>query len=186
MPRTRSLTWQPGSHGRPGRWRKKLRGRTYYFAGGRGKTDQAAYKAAQDKWVQIRAKVQAETPKRHQLEYEREIATWNRVLTWSRQNDEQPMAEIATNAIARLRAKLAVPIPPPLAATDSFDGYFEPAVRSPGLVRADTKPLQLRLTRCKPSSDCIPDEMRGLHPCRNWTSPASSRRYPRHPVSGTH
>jgi integrase len=135
MPRTRSLTWQPGSHGRPGRWRKKLRGRTYYFAGGRGKTDHAAYKAAQDKWVQIRAKVQAETPKRHQLEYEREIATWNRVLTWSRQNDEQPMAEIATNAIARLRAKLAVPIPPPLAATDSFDGYFEPAVRSPGLVR---------------------------------------------------
>jgi integrase len=134
MPRTRSLTWQPGSHGRPGRWRKKYRGRIYYFAGGRGKTDQAAYRAAQDAWVQIKAKVQAETPKRHQLDYEREIATWSQVLTWSRQNEEPSMAQIAIDAIGRLQAKLAVPVPPPLANTDSFAGYFEPAVRSPKLV----------------------------------------------------
>src|SRR5476651_1902453 len=132
MPRLRSLTWQPGAGGRPGRWRKKHRGRTYYFAGGRGKTDQAACKAAQDEWVQRRAKIEAESPKRHQLDYEREIAKWDQVLTWSREYDDQPMAEIAINAIARLRTKLAVPVPPPLATEDTFDGYFEQAVPQHG------------------------------------------------------
>jgi integrase len=135
MPRTRSLTWQPGSDGRPGRWRKKYRGRAYYFNGGRGKSDQAANKAAQEKWVQLRAKIEAETPKRHQLDYEREIANWDRVLAWSRQYDDQPMAEIAINAIARLRTKLSVPVSPPLAMEDTFDGYFEPEVRSPWLAK---------------------------------------------------
>jgi hypothetical protein len=118
MPRTRTLTWQSGSDGRPGRWRKKYRGRTYYFAGGRGKTDQAPNQSAQEKRVQLRAKVEAETPKPHQFEYRQEIATWDHALTWSRENGEESMADTASSAIGRLRSKLSAPIPPPLAAAD--------------------------------------------------------------------
>ena len=191
MPRTRSLTWQPGSDGRPGRWRKKHRGRTYYFAGGRGKTDQAAYKAAQDEWVQRRAKIEAESPKRHQLDYEREIAKWDRVLTWSREYDDQPMAEIAINAIARLRTKFAVPVPPPLATEDTFDGYFEPAVRHPAYIRTirelgsllDSRlyqPVAAMMTRRRgleldeSGKIILPPDVHDARDLLNWNQPAEA------------
>ena len=36
MARTFKLTWQAGTAGRGGRWRKKYKGQAYYFDGGRG------------------------------------------------------------------------------------------------------------------------------------------------------
>jgi len=43
MPRTFKLTWQTGTNNRVGRWRKKYKGKVYYFSGGRGKYDCDAY-----------------------------------------------------------------------------------------------------------------------------------------------
>ena len=46
MPRKLKLTWQPGSGNRPGRWKKKYKGQSYYFPTGKGKSDSDAYQAA--------------------------------------------------------------------------------------------------------------------------------------------
>ncbi len=70
MPRKYNLTWQPGTRGRAGRWRKKYKGQVYYFPGGRGKSDRDAYDAALTKWEQMKPRLDALAPKPHQAEYE--------------------------------------------------------------------------------------------------------------------
>jgi hypothetical protein len=57
MARKYTFTWQAGSSSRTGRWRKKYRGVTYYFCGGRGKTDREAYQAAVDEWNSLKKKL---------------------------------------------------------------------------------------------------------------------------------
>lgn len=136
MPRKRILTWQPGTSDRPGRWKKIYRGKAYYFAGGRGKTDEAAYQAAVESWRQREQQIKAAAPKPHQGEYEREVATWQEVLTWSRQHGEQAMADTATDKLQALRRELAQSKPGPLTAGLTFDGYFDPEVRHPAYMRA--------------------------------------------------
>ena len=44
------LTWQPGGGRQAGRWRKKYKGKVYYFPGGKGKSDRAAYQMALEAW----------------------------------------------------------------------------------------------------------------------------------------
>jgi hypothetical protein len=70
MPRNYKLTWQPGASGRGGRWRKKYKGKSYYFGGGRGKTDREAYEAAWSDWERLKLKIDTAAPKQHQADYE--------------------------------------------------------------------------------------------------------------------
>ena len=102
MPHKRELTWQSGSPGRPGRWKKIYRGQAYYFAGGRGKSDQDAYQVAIKDWRQQEQRIQSAAPRRHQAAYEQEIAKWQEVLTWSRQHGEHVMADTATERVQEL------------------------------------------------------------------------------------
>jgi len=127
------LTWQPGTSGRGGRWRKKYKGKAYYFTGGRGKTDRDAHDAAVAEWEALKVRLDAEAPKPHQAEYERAIAEWELVLAWCRKHDEQEMAGSASEKIARLRDGLAVAKPEAVPLENTFEGYFDPAVRHPGL-----------------------------------------------------
>src|SRR4051794_29154738 len=114
MPRKRELTWQPGSGARPGRWRKKFGAKSYYFSGGRGKTDQLAYEAALNQWATLKEKIRAHAPKRHQADYESEINIWNQVLAWSKQNDDRSSFELARDRINRLKFQLASAEPKPV------------------------------------------------------------------------
>ena len=80
MPRKRELTWQAGSNGRGGRWRKKYKGQSFYFPGGNGKTDQAAYDRAVELWKQKKEEIDAEVAKPHEADYRTAIIEWNAVL----------------------------------------------------------------------------------------------------------
>ena len=86
MPRKYKLTWQPGSGNRPGRWRKKYKGKCHYFSSGRGKSDREAYDAALAAWERKKVEIDAALPKRHQADYGRAIREWQSVLTWCRKH----------------------------------------------------------------------------------------------------
>ena len=75
MPRSVRLSWQAGAEGsgRVGRWRKKYKGKTYYFPGGRGKSDRDAYDAAVDAWEAEKIKIDREAPRPHQRDHEAAI-----------------------------------------------------------------------------------------------------------------
>lgn len=82
MPRSFKLTWQPGVEGRSGRWRRKYRGKVYYFDGGHGKSDREAYYRAVEKWEAKKTEVDAAAPRQYQLDYEAEITVWGQVYAW--------------------------------------------------------------------------------------------------------
>jgi integrase len=125
MPRSYRLTWQPGSKGRTGRWRKKYKGKVYYFDGGRGKSDRAAYEVALTEWEAIKVKIDADAPRPHQLDYERTIAEWEQVLAWSNRHDERDMAAVAFEKLERLRHLLEAPVLKPLKRSDRFESLFD-------------------------------------------------------------
>jgi len=125
MPRKRELTWQKGSNGRVGRWRKKYRGKAYYFAGGTGKTDSAAYERALAQWKQKKAEIDAETRNPHEAEYRDAIAEWNAVLNWSTQHDDQKYAELARQKVKELQSRLASRTPMPLRHGDRLGDQFK-------------------------------------------------------------
>ncbi|MEA1950278.1 MAG: hypothetical protein U9N87_02765 [Planctomycetota bacterium] len=93
MPRKFKLSWQPGSKGRKGRWRKKYKKRSYYFPGGVGRSDRDAYLAALEEWEKLKMRLDAEVPKPHQVGYDLIIAEWELVLVWSRKHGEETMAD---------------------------------------------------------------------------------------------
>ncbi len=126
MARKLALTWQDGTSGRAGRWRKKYKGKLYYFSGGRGKSDRESYAAALKKWELTKLRVEASQPRKHQQSYERAIDEWEQVLTWSNRHGESPMAQIAHEKLTRLRTQLEAPALSPLKATDQFNARFEP------------------------------------------------------------
>lgn len=152
MPRTYKLTWQPGSTGRPGRWRKKYRGRSHYFDGGRGKTDREAYDAAVAAWEKLKVKLDDAAPKPHQEEYEREIYRWEAALSWSNKHGDSRMSVTAEERLAELRRRLDAPKPTPIRPEDTFDGQFDRSIRAPMLdkaireLAADTFPEEPRAT----------------------------------------
>ena len=133
MPRSRNLTWQAGTAGRTGRWRKKYRGRSYYFSGGGGKTDQVAYENAVQAWEKKKLEVDATTPKRHQADYDAAISEWQYVLSWCRKHSDDEMAAVATTKLAKLQTQLASPRPVAIARDDRLDGQFDMSVRNPAL-----------------------------------------------------
>ncbi len=133
MPRSRKLTWQAGTAGRTGRWRKKYRGRSYYFSGGGGKTDQVAYENAVQAWEKKKLEVDATTPKRHQADYDAAISEWQYVLSWCRKQSDDEMAAVAATKLEKLQTQLASPRPVAIARDDRLDGQFDMSVRNPVL-----------------------------------------------------
>ena len=111
MPRSRKLTWQAGTAGRTGRWRKKYRGRSYYFSGGRGKTDQIAYEYAVQAWEKKRLEVDAATPNpdlnwsADPLQIEK--AVWSDRLNVLQRSDEPHEADLQSHINRFLEAKRA-------------------------------------------------------------------------------
>lgn len=125
MPRKFRLTWQSGCPARGGRWRKKYKGKTYYFPGGRGKSDREAYEAALTLWDALKARLDAAAPRRHQVDYERTITEWEQVLAWSNRHGEQTVASVAFERLASLRHRLEAPLLRPLSSSDRFESLFK-------------------------------------------------------------
>ena len=137
MPRKLKLTWQPGSGNRPGRWRKKYKGKAYYFPAGRGKSDRDAYEAALASWEKKKLRIDAALPKPHQAEYERAIREWESVLTWCRRHPgDDRMADTALAELQRLRTRFAASKPKPVAREDTFEGQFDRGDCPPELIKA--------------------------------------------------
>lgn len=132
MPRKFALTWQPGTNGRPGRWRKKFQGKVHYFAGGSGKYDQAAYQAAFREWESIKVKLEANAPRKYQAEYEAVIAKWEQVLAWSARHGDRENAAIAQDKLEDLRRRLNDPVLKRLEHGDRFaDRFHIPTIELP-------------------------------------------------------
>ena len=137
MPRKYKLTWQPGSGNRPGRWRKKYKGKCHYFSSGRGKSDREAYDAALAAWERKKVEIDAALPKPNQADYERAIREWQSVLTWCRKHPgDERMADTALARLKRLRNRFAATKPKPVTREDTFEGQFDRADWPPGLTEA--------------------------------------------------
>ena len=100
------LTWQKGTNGRPGRWKKIINGTPHYFDGGRGKTDQVAYKAAFKAYEKLKAEFSV-TQNPHRTEYLSAIGEWEAVAVWSKENGEEEKLAIAEKKILALNKRLA-------------------------------------------------------------------------------
>ncbi len=134
MPRSVNLTWVPGAKdsGRAGRWRKKYKGKTYYFAGGRGKTDREAYEAAVAAWDEEKIKIDRDAPRPHQRDHETAIGQWEQVAAWCFRHGDRELAELATKKLESLRKRLAAPILSKLDREDWFESLFDnPAAADP-------------------------------------------------------
>lgn len=125
MPRKRILTWQDGTANRPGRWRKKFRKKSYYFPGGSGVSDRAAYDRAVVAWEKLKAELDPTAPKPHQVAYDATIRQWEEVLECSRECDDTEMEEVATAKLADLRRRLAGKRPQPIRPEDTLNGYID-------------------------------------------------------------
>ena len=126
MPRNYKLTWQSGGKHQTGRWRKKYKGKPYYFPGGNGKSDRKAYDAAVAEWEALKLTIDAAAPRPHQLEYEQAIDQWEQVLQWSNQHGDAKHVEWAAEKLDALRRRLAAPRLLPLARDDWFESAFDP------------------------------------------------------------
>ena len=124
MARNYKLTWQDGGGRQTGRWRKKYRGKVFYFSGGRGKTDRDAYQAALEAWERTKTRIDAQAPKPHEPEYMRAIGEWETVLAWCRKHRDDEMAVVAMGKIDRLRKNLSARKPPAVTMEDRFEGRF--------------------------------------------------------------
>ncbi|QGJ68667.1 Hypothetical protein PBC10988_3280 [Planctomycetales bacterium 10988] len=132
MPRTFKLTWQPGSSGRSGRWRKRYKRKVYYFDGGNGKSDRAAYNVALEAWVILKAKIDQATPRPHQVDYENTIQEWEKVFQWSNRHRDIRTAEEAYKKLETLKKRLEAPSLKPLRREDRFTSRFElPVIELP-------------------------------------------------------
>ena len=77
LPRKFRLTWQPGTDGRSGRWKTIYRGQTHYLGMAPLKSDVPAYKVAFARWLEEKARLdaeQAKQPKPFLAEYELAIS----------------------------------------------------------------------------------------------------------------
>ena len=154
MPRNYKLTWQVGIGKRNGRWRKKYKGRVYYFSGGRGRSDRSAYDAALNAWEELKVRIDAETPKPYQRDYEKAIHEWETVLAWCHENGDDEMSRVAVAKQGRLRTALAVAKPYPLPREDTFDGQFEQFVPDAQLTDAISETLAA--FTCQPMPEDTP------------------------------
>ena len=120
----RKLTWQSGTAGRTGRWRKKFRGKTYYFDGGRGKTDRVAYAQATEDWTRLKNAIEEQDTKPNETEYLNVLREWRAVKDWSSLNADQSNLDLARSKIKDLETRLASRRPPPISEDDRFEASF--------------------------------------------------------------
>lgn len=132
MARTYKLTWQAGSEARPGRWKKKYKSKICYFDGGKGKTDRVAYEMALAEWERKKIQLEADMRRPLQAEYEAAIHEWDLVLTWSRKNQEEEMADLAASKVMLLQQATERTNPPALRKEDLLEGQFNRDVQEPG------------------------------------------------------
>lgn len=99
------LTWQKGASGRPGRWRKVIGGKAYYFDGGSGKSDRVAYKAAVAKCEKLKSELSV-THNPHRAEYLETIGEWKAVAIWCKENGNEKLLPIAEKKISTLSGRL--------------------------------------------------------------------------------
>jgi integrase len=127
MPRSAKLSWQAPAEGsgRSGRWRKKYKGKSYYFPGGRGKSDREAYDAAWAAWEILKAQIDRTAPRKHQREYEQAIGQWEAVLAWSNRNGEKDHVDLAEKRLDDLRRRFAAPHLTSLSREDRFESVFD-------------------------------------------------------------
>ena len=124
MARKLELTWQSGTAGRTGRWRKKFRGKTYYFDGGRGKTDRVAYAQATADWTRLKSVIEEQDSKPNESDYMDVLREWRAVKDWSSQNADQGTLVLARSKIKDLETRLASRRPPPISPEDRFESRF--------------------------------------------------------------
>jgi len=127
LPRATKLTWQAGAGKRSGRWRKKYRGKVYYFDGGYGKSDRDSYDAAVKQWELEKLKADSSQPRKYQQAYEKEIETWEQVLNWAKRHGDLETAQTGFAKLQKLRAAMEAPLLSPLPPEDRFHSTFEPA-----------------------------------------------------------
>jgi hypothetical protein len=119
------------------RLHKKYKQKTYYFPGGRGKTDRQAYEAALAEWERLKLRIDDSLPKPHQAEYEHAIREWETVLTWCRKHPgDDGMAHTALPKLDRLRREFAAAKPRPVPREDTFEAQFDRSVCPPELTEA--------------------------------------------------
>lgn len=127
MPRSVKLTWVPGAKGsgRSGRWRRKYKGKAYYFPGGAGKSDREAYDAAIDAWEKLKPKIDLTTPRKHQRNYEKCIDQWEQVLAWCNRYGDREHADQAVEKLTDLRRRFTAAKLAPLKRVDWFEANFD-------------------------------------------------------------
>lgn len=129
MPRKLELTFQKGTTGRSGRWKKFYRGKTHYLGSGRCKTDVASYKAALATWQKLKIKLDAEVvaaPRPRDKEYDEVIGEWELVLSWSVQHGADEEAAIAREKLAELQSRRVKRTQPPGTHADRLWSRFRP------------------------------------------------------------
>jgi integrase len=117
VPRKIELTWQPGTGGRAGRWRKKHKGRVVYLPFGSSRSDIEGYRQALEAWKHRKAEIDAEEaskPKSHQAAYEETVKEWTLVLGWAVEHGDEEHARIARGKIDALNERLLLPKPSPI------------------------------------------------------------------------
>jgi integrase len=150
MSRLPTLNWESTRS----KWKVVYKGQKYRFDGGTGKSDRDARKRADADWTALKARLdnEAELSKPHRAEYEKVIAEWSGVLTWSVDHANELTAAVARGKLSDLARRLSERVPTPLTWADRFfNGFFngtaplddinklmEPVYREAGLT-----PIQL-------------------------------------------
>ena len=129
MPRKLELTFQKGTNGRSGRWKKFYHSKTHYLGSGRCKTDVPSYKAALAEWQKLKVKLDAEivsAPRPRDKEYDEVIQEWELVLSWSVQHGADDEAAVARDKLAELRIRREKAKQPAVTHADRLWSRFRP------------------------------------------------------------
>lgn len=127
MPRKIELTWLEDSK----RWKKKYKGRLYYFAYGTNKRDLEGYQLALDAWHKKKDEIdqaEADRPHPYQDQYDEAIREWSLVLQWSAEHHDQEYRLLAANKLAELREQVQNKKAGPPESDDRLAAHIRPEV----------------------------------------------------------
>ncbi|HEY1065341.1 MAG TPA: hypothetical protein VGE52_04500, partial [Pirellulales bacterium] len=174
MPRSFKLTWQPHSKGSGGRWKKKYRGKVYYFDG-TTKSDVEGYKAALAAWEQLKVEIDSKVePSPIQLQYATVIKEWEGVASWSVAHADKTFADLARGKLEELRARAEHPSPQPLTHWDRFQSYVR--LEPPGEVLAELAEAASQPAALPDPADAAAVTTFFAKPSAEWTAQESERR----------
>ena len=126
------LTWQKGTDGRAGRWRKMIKGQVFHFDGGTGKSDRKALQAAVEECEKLRVEILSKTERPNAEDYKVAIEEWEAAMDWCEKNQEElELVDTATKKIKELRRRLNGPRPRPLDDRDRLMPWMFQIAASP-------------------------------------------------------